>query len=78
MRIPTERGTRVKITNLKSGKFLLKHDKNHCLHYFFGARLFNGELLTYADILHNQVFTFKNETWLIEIISKSEADALIY
>lgn len=76
--LPKNRNEKIKITNLKSGKFLIKSNRTHCLSYFFGARLFNGDLLEYKNILNNQVFTFKNETWLIEIITKSEASDLVY
>lgn len=78
LRIPTEKNTRLKITNLMTQKYIIKYNKNHLLAYFFYARLINGEPLTYSDITHNQVFKFKNSTWLIEIISKDEASDLIY
>ena len=76
--LPKNKNERLKITNLNTQKFLIKSNRSHCLSYFQNARLFNGEPLTYADIKNNQVFKFKNDTWLIEIITKSEADALKY
>ena len=71
--LPKNKNERLKITNLRTQKYILKHDKNHCLSYFFYAKLFGSdEQLKYGDIKNNQVFKFKNDTWLIEIITKSE------
>lgn len=78
LEFPTERGTRLKITNLTTGKYIIKYNKNHCLAYFFYATLINGELLEYKNISHNQVFKFKGDTYLIEIISKDDACELVY
>ena len=77
--LPAEKNNRIKITNLNTQKFLVKHDINHFLHYFFGARLFGSdEPLKYGDVRNNQVFQFKNETYLIEILHKDEASDLVY
>lgn len=78
LNLPTERDKRIKVTNLSTQKFIVKRNKTHFLNYFFRARLINGELLERRDVKNNQVFKFKNSTWLIEIISKSEALDLVY
>lgn len=79
LRLPTNRDKRIKITNLSSQKFILKHDITHFLHYFWGASLFGSEEpLKYGDVKDNQVFKFKGETYLIEIITKSDASDLVY
>lgn len=76
--LPTEKNNRIKITNLSTQKYIIKYNKNHLIHYFFGATLINGELLEYKNISHNQVFTFRDEKYLIELITKDEASDLVY
>lgn len=76
--LPKKRNERIKITQLKSGNFLIKHDRTHCLHYFWGAILINGEPLEYKNITHNQVFKWRDEKYLIELITKDEASDLVY
>ena len=80
MRIfPTEKNNRIKITNLSTQKFLIKHDVTHFLHYFWGACLINtSEPMKYGDVKNNQVFKWRGETLLIEIITKSDASDLVY